>query len=84
VEKQRMAVVYVLWSQKLAKRYVGISENASARLNQHNAGSNRFTKGGVPWVLLYTETYATRKEALRQERFLKSGVGRAWLDQHLG
>ena len=78
-----MHEVYVLWSQKLGKRYVGVSEDVDARLNQHNKGSTRFTKGGVPCVPLYRENYKTRTEALKRERILKSGVGRAWLDQHL-
>jgi len=51
-----MACAYVLWSERLKKRYVGCSRySASQRLLQHNEGHNRFTKGGVPWVLLYSE-----------------------------
>jgi putative endonuclease len=78
-----MIFVYALWSEKLYKRYVGVTENVDARLKQHNLGNNRFTSGGIPWVLYYTESYTTRTEALKRERFLKSGVGRAWLDKNL-
>ena len=78
-----MVHVYVLWSNKLHKRYIGVSENINARLKQHNSGSNRFTRGGVPWILIHAESCETRTEALKRERFLKSGVGRAWLAQNL-
>lgn len=79
-----MCYIYVLWSNKRKKRYIGSTEDVEKRLYEHNTGRNRFTKGGMPWILLvYTEQYLTRSEAYRRERFLKSGVGRTWLDQHL-
>jgi putative endonuclease len=78
-----MFYVYVLWSDKLQKRYVGITENIEKRIDEHNRGCNRFTKGGIPWILIHTEDYSSKSEALKRERFLKSGVGRAWLDSFL-
>jgi hypothetical protein len=35
------------------------------------------------WVLVYSESYATRAEAMLRERLLKSGTGRQWLKDHL-
>jgi len=35
------------------------------------------------WLLVYSEIYATRAEAMQRERWLKSGVGRQWLKAHL-
>jgi putative endonuclease len=29
-----------------------------------------------PWILIYTENFETRKEAMRREKFFKSGQGR--------
>jgi predicted GIY-YIG superfamily endonuclease len=29
--------------------------NSEARLKEHNAGKNRFTKGHRPWKIIYTE-----------------------------
>ncbi len=78
-----MFYIYVLWSNKIKKRYIGSTDSVEQRLNEHNTGRNRFTKGGMPWILVYTEQYSTRSEAYRRERFLKSGVGRIWLDRHL-
>ena len=73
--------VYVLWSAKLEKRYSGSGKDPNARLREHNAGQSTFTRGGRPWVLIHTEVYETKTEALRRERFLKSGVGRKCLDE---
>ena len=75
-----MYFVYVLWSQKLNKRYVGSSEDVESRLVEHNRGSNKFTKGGIPWIKIYQEEFQTKTDAIRREKFLKSGQGRKWLD----
>lgn len=71
-----MFQVYVLWSSKLRKRYVGSAQNAQERLHQHNQGRTPFNRTGIPWVWIHTESYESRSTAYRRERFLKSGVGR--------
>jgi putative endonuclease len=76
-----MHYVYVLWSEKLRKRYIGSTGDIQKRLNEHNSGHNKFTKGGKPWELVYSEVYSSKTEALIRERFLKSGAGRSWLDK---
>jgi putative endonuclease len=73
--------VYVLWSEKLRKRYVGSTEDVAERLRDHNSGRTPFTRRGVPWTLIHSEAFETLVEARRRERFLKSGVGRKWLDE---
>ncbi len=78
-----MYYIYVLWSSKLIKRYVGSTDNVKKRLGEHNRGSNKFTKGGIPWIKVYQEEFSTKTEALKRETFLKSGQGRAWLDKRL-
>jgi putative endonuclease len=75
-----MFYIYVLWSKKLKKRYVGSTEDVNRRLSQHNRGKNRFTKGGLPWIVIHTEKFPTLSLARERELFLKSGIGRAWLD----
>ena len=78
-----MFYVYVLKSLKNRIRYVGSGEDYFERLRRHNKGEYQFTKGHLPWELVYTEEYTTRSEAVRRERFLKSGQGRAYLDKIL-
>jgi putative endonuclease len=71
--------VYVLQSQKDSAFYIGISSDVQKRLQSHNKGNTRSTKSRRPFKLLYTEKYATRKEARKREKYLKSGCGREWL-----
>jgi putative endonuclease len=83
IEEKNMYYVYVLWSNKLGKRYVGSTSDVEKRVVEHNNGYSKFTKGGMPWQKVYQEEYLTRTEALKREKFLKTGQGRAWLDKHL-
>jgi len=32
---------------------------------------HKYTDAGIPWVLIYSETYITKKEAMQRERFIK-------------
>ncbi|MCK7526733.1 MAG: GIY-YIG nuclease family protein [Ignavibacteriales bacterium] len=70
-----MYYVYVLWSNKLQKRYVGFTSDLTTRLSEHNFGKSPFTKSGMPWKLLCKEEYSSESEARKREKFLKSGVG---------
>ena len=76
-----MYYVYVLWSNKLSKRYVGSTDDVSKRFKEHNHGANKFTKGGIPWELIHEEEFSSKSESLKREKFLKTGQGRAWLDK---
>ena len=79
-----MFAVYVLRSQKTGKRYVGSTGQLEKRLETHNRGKVRATKGSRPWVLVYREEFATNAEARKREASLKTGKGRAELDRLLG
>lgn len=77
-----MWYVYVLKSLKNTKRYVGFtSKKPEDRLKEHNSGSNKFTSINKPFILKYTESFVSKTEAIRREKFLKSGQGRKFLDQ---
>jgi len=78
-----MFYVNVLWSNKLQKRYTGFTADITKRLTEHNSGKSPFTKSGLPWKLIYVEEYSIKTEAQRRELFLKSSVGRKYLDLEL-
>ena len=78
-----MFYVYVLWSNKLQKRYVGFTSDLTKRLSEHNSGKSPFTKNGLPWKLIYSEDYRMEIDARKRENILKSGVGRKFLDSQL-
>ena len=65
--------VYILQSQKNFDIYVGSCENVGIRLDRHNSGKVRSTKGNKPWKILEIHNFFTRAEAVNHERFLKTG-----------
>ena len=76
-----MFTVYVLRSLKNDKRYVGYTSKMPAeRLREHNAGSSSFTRRNGPFKMLHTEDFESKTDAIRREKFLKSGQGGKWLD----
>ena len=76
-----MSFIYILKSLKNGKRYVGSTDFLpEERLKKHNYGSNKFTRGNGPFELIYKEEYPNKTEARKRENFLKSGVGRKYLD----
>ena len=70
---------YILRSQKDGTYYYGSAENINHRLNQHNNGKVRYTKGHRPYNLHYSEEFLTRAEAIQRENFYKSISGYRWL-----
>ncbi len=74
--------VYVLENPQ-GRRYIGQTADLAARLTQHNDSANRLTlhtkRHPGPWTLIYAEEQPTRADAMRREKWLKSGVGREWL-----
>ena len=73
-----MYFVYILYSEKGACYYVGMSKNVLQRLKTHNKGQVRSTKSYVPWKVVHTETHTTQVDARKREKYLKSAAGRRW------
>jgi len=76
-----MFFVYVLRSAKDKKRYIGVTENLSRRIAEHNSGLVKSTRQRRPLELLYYEEFNNKEDALKKESFYKSGAGRALLKE---
>jgi putative endonuclease len=65
--------VYVLASTGKGgvRTYVGWTLDLDRRLAQHNGGRGARSTRGRVWVLLHSESYATRGEAMSREWHLK-------------
>ncbi|MEZ5764504.1 MAG: GIY-YIG nuclease family protein [Xanthobacteraceae bacterium] len=65
--------VYVLGcaTERRYLTYVGWTTDVARRLAQHNSGKGARTTRGRSWVLLHSEGFATRTEAMRREWHLK-------------
>ena len=69
--------VYFLKSIKNGKIYTGsTSKNPRIRLEEHNSGSNSFTRNNLPFKLVFYETYLCSDDAKNREKYYKTGFGR--------
>ena len=76
--------VYLLYSEKFNKTYIGYSSDVELRLQWHNELSERgWTKKYRPWKIIYLEEYGSKSEALQREKYFKTGVGREKIQQIL-
>ncbi len=71
--------VYVLRSEKDGRFYVGMTADITRRLQEHNSGKTKSTKGYRPWKLFFMEVYPDRKTARVREKYLKTGYGKQWI-----
>ena len=62
-----MPFTYILFSEKLNKYYVGACINLERRLYEHNIGHSKFTKGGIPWLVVHIEEFETLQQAKARE-----------------
>ena len=74
-----MFYIYVLYSQKFDRIYVGQSNELNRRLQIHNKGFVQSTKAYKPWKIIYHEKCLTRAKAMNRERELKSHKGREFI-----
>jgi putative endonuclease len=74
-----MFTVYILKSLKNNRYYTGSTDNLERRFAEHNSGKSTYTRLTRPFVLIHSEQFETRKEAVKRELFLKTGKGREWI-----
>jgi predicted GIY-YIG superfamily endonuclease len=75
--------VYVLRNaDQKPKFYIGLSSDVDARLSDHNMGRCPHTASRRPWQLHVILEFSDEKRAIRFERYLKSGSGRAFAKRH--
>ncbi|MDX5443498.1 MAG: GIY-YIG nuclease family protein [Hymenobacteraceae bacterium] len=73
--------VYILYSESRDRYYIGSTENAEKRLEQHNTCRSNSTKGGIPWKLLYQKLFVTRSEAVQFENWIKKQKSRKVIEE---
>ena len=52
-----MFIVYILYSEKVNRYYVGYTNDIDRRIGEHNRRKGKFTDRGIPWTIVYTEEY---------------------------
>ena len=78
-----MYYVYVLKSINFERKYVGFTSNFKNRLEQHNSGKTKSTRPYKPWKILFYEEFDDKIDAIKREKYLKSGVGREYIKTRL-
>ena len=77
--------VYVLRSESDPNRhYVGATSDVQNRLEWHNFGPDGQTRRNRPWAPVVVIEFPAESTALRFERYLKTGSGRAFAKRHFG
>jgi len=71
-----MQYTYVLLSQRDKQFYTGCTDDLRKRVREHNQARVRSTAHRAPLRLIYYEACLDRDDALRRERFLKTGKGK--------
>ncbi len=74
-----MFYVYLIRSIKFPEqKYIGHTDNLKERLETHNSGGSIYTKIYRPWELVMYLAFQTKDTAIKFEKYLKSGAGRAF------
>ena len=75
--------VYVI-TNPAGKFYIGLSENVSKRLEQHNQGISKWTRNRGPWSLVWRSGLLTLSDARKLESRLKRQKGGHGFEQLIG
>ena len=78
-----MYYTYVLLSEKDHNFYVGYTNDLKKRFPKHQQGLVTSTVHRRPIKLIYYEACLDEKDAIKREKYLKSGYGRRYLKNRL-
>ncbi|KAF0142760.1 MAG: putative endonuclease containing a URI domain [Stygiobacter sp.] len=70
---------YILYSSSLDKYYVGYTQNLELRIERHNSSWGKFTSSGIPWKLVYSESFQTKSDAIKREVQIKKKKSRKYI-----
>ena len=76
--------VYILFSDKKLRYYVGQTADIEKRLKKHNQGNVPSTKYGIPWKLVLQIEVTNRSEALILEKKVKKRGAKRFIDNQFG
>ncbi len=74
-----MYFAYVLKSIDSDFFYKGHCQDLVIRLAEHNSGKTKSIKHYMLFKLVYFETFNSREEAIKRERYFKTAAGRKFL-----
>jgi putative endonuclease len=75
-----MWFVYILYSAKIDRYYIGTTEDLQWRLERHNNGWGKYTKRGIPWTIVYFEQFKNKSDAFKREREIKNKKSKKYIE----
>ena len=79
----KMFYVYILFSKKDRKFYIGFTNNLKRRINEHFNGKVISTNKRKPLILAMYEAYSLKEDAKAREKFFKTTKGKVQLRKQL-
>jgi len=64
--------VYILFSEKLGRHYVGITNDLSRRLTQHRNGQSHWSSRADDWLMVYSHQFDSMPSARQMEMTIKA------------
>ncbi len=68
-------LVYILYSKNSNRNYTGYTTNLVERFKSHNIYGKDSTRLYRPWIVIHVEFFESKEEALKREKYYKSGRG---------
>ncbi|MBK6482644.1 MAG: GIY-YIG nuclease family protein [Chitinophagaceae bacterium] len=80
-----MYKVYILYSEKIDKYYIGQTHDFVSRLSFHNdlVRNKIWSRRGIPWVCKILFTVQSRYDAILLERFIKNQKSSGFIEDLL-
>ena len=74
--------VYIIFSEKLNRFYVGTTDNPDRRIVEHNTGKHKdaFTKNGTPWLLFLVIDELSSNQAYQIEKHIKKMKSKKYIE----
>jgi putative endonuclease len=79
-----MHIVYIIYSAKRDRYYIGSCADIINRLKKHNTDHKGFTGGAGDWQLKYTEVFYKKNDAIKRERQIKNWKSRKLIEKLIG
>ncbi|MFD2918075.1 GIY-YIG nuclease family protein [Terrimonas rubra] len=73
-------IVYIIYSPKLDRYYIGYTTDMTKRINEHNSGVSTFTAKATDWILKWSKGFDSRELAMKEERIIKAKKSRKYIE----
>ncbi|HSP12072.1 MAG TPA: GIY-YIG nuclease family protein [Salegentibacter sp.] len=76
--------VYILFSKTLDKYYIGSTQDIDIRLEKHLQSKKGFTSRAKDWIVVYSEDFQSKQEAMKREFQIKKWKSRRMIEKLIG